>query len=94
MRQGRFFDAHDCLEPRWRQSGSARVQAAIWCAVLLLHQERGNPAGVQRVQAKLQRRLDALGAPEALRAAAAAVPADAEAVCRALADAQGWVLSP
>ena len=94
MRGGRFFDAHDCLEPQWRRTGSPRVQAAVWLAVLLVHQARGNSVGVARVQGKLLGRLDALAAPAGLRAAACRVPASAAEVCEALASARDWVLSP
>ncbi len=93
MRAGRYFEAHDHLEPRWRATASPKVQAAIWLAVLLLHQARGNGVGVDRVQHKLVRRLRDAAAPAALAAAAAASPVDAAEVCRALAQAEAWVLA-
>ena len=93
MHGGRYFEAHDCLEPRWQGGSSPRVQAAIWLAVLLLHQARANAVGVERVQRKLLGRLRGLGAPPPLWAAAAGTPVDGPAVCRALEQARDWVLS-
>ncbi|MDA8198560.1 MAG: DUF309 domain-containing protein [Thermaerobacter sp.] len=92
MRQTRYFEAHDCLEPRWRDTRSPRVQAAIWLAVLLLHQTRGNAVGTDRVQTKLRHRLRDLAAPQPLQVVAAGVPVNGPAVCRALTEARDWVL--
>lgn len=88
----RYFEAHEHLELPWRSSRSPRLQAAIWFAVLLLHQTRGNPVGVERVRRKLVARLEAERAPSDVQAAARGEPADPAAVVRALAAFGAWFL--
>jgi hypothetical protein len=92
MQRQQYFDAHEHLELLWRSGKSPRLQAAIWCAVLLQHQARGNRVGVLRVREKLLARLQAERAPAAVRAAAAHDPADPAAVAEALQASAAWFL--
>ncbi len=91
MREGRYFQAHEVLEGWWRQEHSARLQAAIWFAVLLLHAARGNAVGVRRVADKLAGRLRSEGAPADVLAAVAS-PHDPERIVGALTHAGSWFL--
>jgi predicted metal-dependent hydrolase len=45
--EGRFFDAHETLEPRWIQSRDRGLRGLIQLAAAFLHLQRGNSAGAR-----------------------------------------------
>lgn len=55
MQGGRFFAAHEALEPLWRIDRHPTVRCAIWWAVLFHHWQRGNFAGAMKMLDKLRR---------------------------------------
>lgn len=67
MRRGAYFAAHEILEDSWRVSRDQREQALIWIAAAFVHWQRGRPAGVERLLAKVADRLATTGAAEPLR---------------------------
>ncbi|MBX5467472.1 MAG: DUF309 domain-containing protein [Firmicutes bacterium] len=58
---GRYFEAHEALEPVWRAHRDLEAQTAIWWAVLLWHWRRGNLLGARRMWEKICARRDPTG---------------------------------
>jgi predicted metal-dependent hydrolase len=86
--EGRFFEAHELMEPAWMGSPDPAErdldQGLIKLAAAYVHAERGNALGMRKNLAGARRRLGAVVGPhgEAGRRAAAAAGVDAGEVLR------------
>ena len=62
--EGRFFDAHETLEPRWIKQRDAGLQGLIQLAAALHHLQRGNLRGAKTMLGRaVPRLLDRRNAP-------------------------------
>lgn len=55
---GRFWESHEALEDRWRETGSDFYQGLIIYASAFVHAQRGNPHGVIAQLRKAERYLE------------------------------------
>lgn len=56
--EGRFFDAHETLEPRWIASKDRGLRGLIQLAAAFLHLQRGNIVGARTTLERAVMRLD------------------------------------